>query len=183
MSDNPESVRVSSDNQATSGGRRLPSLFGGLVLGGALAAMGGLFVYALLGLGFAKVLDADAWQQTPCTILKSGVKTERPTPHSPGLSHELEIEYEYEFGGSTYQSTRFRRMATRSAHLDKMEAIAESYPARSQAVCFVDPKNPSDAVLKKDTRSVAYTVWFPGLFVLGGVGIMLASVRRFLRSR
>jgi hypothetical protein len=185
MSDNPESstVRVRSDAQASARGRRVPSLVGGLVIGGTLAAMGGLFVYALLGMGFAKVLDADTWQETPCTILKSEVKTERPTPHSPGLSHELEIEYEYTFAGSQYRSTRFRRMAMRSAHLKEVEAIAERYPVRSQAVCFVDPKSPSEAVLKKDTRSVAYTVWFPGLFVIGGVGIMLASVRRFLRSR
>lgn len=182
MTDNMETASVPESKPPSQPGRRLPSLLGGLVIGGTLAAMGALFVYALLGLGYAKAVDSDGWEETPCTIVKSEVKTERATPHSPGLSHELEIEYHYEFGGKSYQSTRYRRIATRSAHQSKMEAIASRYPVRSQAVCYVDPVNPADAVLKKDTKAVGYTAWFPGLFVIGGLGIMIASVCRFFRT-
>lgn len=184
MSDNTESKpSTTADAASSKSGGAVPSLVGGLVIGGALAAMGGLFVYLLLAFGYTKAVDTHSWKETDCTILKSAVKTERATPHSPGLSHELEIAYRYEFEGKVFESTRYRRIATRSSHLSKMKDIVERYPVRSRAVCFVDPDKPEDAVLKRDTKSVGYTVWFPGLFVIGGIGIMIASVRKFLRRR
>lgn len=158
------------------------SLAGGIIVGGSLAAMGGIFIYLLLAFGYAKAVDSDNWKATPCTILQSSVKSGRATPHSPGLSHELEIAYRYTIDGVTYDSTRYRRMATRSAHASQMEAIARRFPLQSQAVCYVNPRNPAEAILKKDTKAVGYTIWFPGLFVVGGVGIVVASVRRALRK-
>jgi hypothetical protein len=167
---------------ASSPKSQVPALLGGLLLGGVLAVMGGFFVYALLAFGYSKAAATHRWVETSCTIQKSVMVTTRATPNSPGLSHELDILFEYSVNGSTYQSTRHRRIATRSAHESKIRSVVDKFPAGSQATCFVDPDDPTMAVLKKDTKAVGYTVWFPGLFVIGGLGIMIAAVRNWFKA-
>ena len=157
-------------------------MVGGIVIGLSLAAIGGFFVYALLAHGLAKAVDADNWIETHCTISKSEIRTWKPSPNS-GLTHELDIVYHYSIDGKEYTSKQFRRTAMRSGHKEKVRKAMGQFPAGSEATCFVNPDNPSEAILKKDTKAVGYTVWFPGLFVVGGLGIAIASVRRYLKSQ
>jgi hypothetical protein len=37
--------------------------------------------------------------------------------------------------------------------------------------CFVDPQNPQLAILKPDSLAPGYSIWFPGLFMIAGLGI------------
>jgi hypothetical protein len=45
-------------------------------------------------------------------------------------------------------------------------------------VCFVNPADPSFAILEKDSKAVIYTIWFPGLFVVGGLGMAVQALRK-----
>jgi hypothetical protein len=38
-------------------------------------------------------------------------------------------------------------------------------------MAFVNPAEPDFAVLKPDTKATGYSIWFPLLFVVGGLGI------------
>ena len=37
--------------------------------------------------------------------------------------------------------------------------------------CFVDPQNPQLAILKPDSLAPGYSIWFPALFMIAGLGI------------
>ena len=167
--------------------RRTPAasgLIGGLLLGSVLAGMGGFFVFALLAFGYFKAAEMQNWIETPCKILKAAVVTTRATPNSPGLSLTSWTSCSStRLTVWTHQSTNYRKIAQRSAHRSRIQKIVDRLPAGTTTVCFVKPGDPTTAVLKKDTRAVGYTIWFPGLFVIGGIGIMAASVRNWLKER
>jgi len=47
--------------------------------------------------------------------------------------------------------------------------------------------NPNDAdftMIKPDSKAAGYSIWFPMLFVVGGLGISIKAIRTFVtRSR
>ncbi len=53
-----------------------------------------------------------------------------------------------------------------------MESRIQDYPVGKSTTCRVDPKNPDFAVLKPDSLAPGYSIWFPALFVIGGLGIV-----------
>lgn len=152
------------------------SRLGGVALGLGVAAMGVLFTW-LLWRGFDKALETARWEETPCHVLVSEVESFRPTDHSP-VAHRFRVEYTYTFGGEPRVSTRYRRIDGPTNHHARAEALVARFPAGTDAVCFVNPANPAEAVLKRDSKGPGFSLWFPLLFVVGGLGIAVGSLRR-----
>lgn len=50
-------------------------------------------------------------------------------------------------------------------------------------MAFVNPTEPNFAVLKPDTKAAGYSIWFPLLFVVGGLGIVVRAIVRRARDR
>jgi len=44
-------------------------------------------------------------------------------------------------------------------------------------VCFVNPTAPDEAVLKRGSRGALFSIWFPLLFVVGGLGVAINALR------
>jgi hypothetical protein len=42
--------------------------------------------------------------------------------------------------------------------------------------CLVHPQNPALAVLKPDSLAPGYSIWFPGLFMIAGLGITINAL-------
>ena len=57
-----------------------------------------------------------------------------------------------------------------------MESRIKEYPAGKTTTCRVNPNNPDFAVLKPDSLAPGYSIWFPGLFVIGGLGITFRAL-------
>lgn len=148
-----------------------------------LAAMG-LFL-ALAGLTFTWVLwraysraeETRAWTETPCTIVGSAVRSERPSPNA-NVAHRAEIRYVYEFGGQTRTGTRVKRVDGATTHEERARAVTAQYPAGMKTVCHVNPADPEQAVLKHGSRAALYSIWFPLLFVVGGLGMVGNALRQ-----
>ena len=64
----------------------------------------------------------------------------------------------------------------------KAEKMAEKFPEGSRQTCFVNPSDPAFAVLKLDSKGPGYSLWFPLLIVVGGLGIIVGAVRGLLRK-
>jgi len=171
MSEPPAPIRI----------RPTSSLVGGVLLGLLVTGIGVLFC-GLLWIGFRKARAMDEWQATRCTILQSDIESYRPTPHSPP-THRWLLEYAYVFEGERYTSERFKKMDGPTGHRQNVEARLKEYAPGSTAVCYVNLDDPTWAVLKRDTKAPGYTLWFPALFVLGGLGVIGGSVRNFLRCK
>ena len=145
-----------------------------------LMAAGGFFMWYLWAF-YAKSSRMDNWVETPCVIEKSEIDDSGLTQHY-GTKYKLVTEYRYEFEGKEYLGTRFSRIQPASSQKDKIESKQRPFPVGVSTVCFVDPESPGSAVLKKDSKASIYSIWFPGLFVFGGFGMIISVLRSMRRS-
>ena len=156
-----------------------PGRTGSMLMGfglGALTAALGLFFCGALWVGMRRATETRAWTETPCRIVEARVVEERPTPSSP-VVHRAMVRYTYSFEGGEYEGHRARRVDGPAKDVKKAEAVVAAYPAGSEQRCWVNPAEPRMAILRHNTRAVGYTMWFPALFVVAGIGIMFGSVR------
>lgn len=145
------------------------------VVGLFLISIGSLFVSYLWG-AYQRAALMDAWEPVPCRIESVVIGDDLVTQHY-APKFRLDITYRYEIDGSSHEGNRYKRLPSKSASRAKLERIADRYPVGSSATCFVDPENPGIAVLRKDSKGALYSIWFPGLFVAGGIGILLTALR------
>jgi len=144
-------------------------------IGLAVAAVGVIFVYLMWG-SFSKARETRRWVETPCLMIISTVKERAIKTHMKEYSWNL--EYMYDFDGKSYLSKLDTlRGAKWSKTKDKIDEFIEEYPEGEKATCFVNPSNPEQAILKHDTKAAGYSIWFPMLFVVGGLGITISSLR------
>jgi len=147
-----------------------------------LAGMG--FFLALAGLLFTWVLwtawqraeETRSWVATPCRIISAQVVSERPTPHS-NPAFKAEVRYTFTYEGETRTGSHIKRVDSASQHEENARKKLESYPIGLDTTCYVNPAQPAQTVLKHDTRAALYSIWFPLLFVFGGLGMAWNAVR------
>ena len=134
---------------------------------GLFLVLAGMLFTGVLWRSYQRAMETRAWIETPCRIVSSVVLSEHPTPHSP-MSYRLGLQYEYEFHGGRFTGTKVKRVEGESPHKDKIEALADEYPAGRRTTCFVNPAQPAEAILEHATKAALYSIWFPLLFVVGG---------------
>ena len=93
------------------------------------------------------------------------------------------VRYRYSVGAQSYVSERIRRVDGPKADREDAEAIREQYTPGQTVTCYVRPDDPQFAILKHDTRAALYTIWFPLLFVVGGLRMAWGAVRAMRRRR
>ena len=148
-----------------------------------LASMG-LFI-AAAGLVFMWVLwtawqrseETRRWLPLPCQIISSRVSQERPTPSS-NPAYRAVVKYRYTFQNQEMTGTRIKRVDIPSQHEEVVRQKLSPYPVGKELTCYVNPAQPDQAVLLHDTRAALYSIWFPGLFVVGGLGMFWSACRR-----
>ncbi|HEV7672135.1 MAG TPA: DUF3592 domain-containing protein [Thermoanaerobaculia bacterium] len=119
---------------------------------GCLALFFGVFLLAGIGLlpflgrPVIQVIGARSWPEVPCTILESGVKSHEG---SDSTTYSVAVRYEYEVDGRLYRSDRYRFMGGSSSGYDGKAEVVAGLPVGSKKVCYVDPKDPSRAVLDR----------------------------------
>ncbi|MBN8249538.1 MAG: DUF3592 domain-containing protein, partial [Verrucomicrobia bacterium] len=102
----------------------------------------------LLGPDFVAAVRSYTWRATPCRILESSLAEEA---YSRSVTHVvLRVAFEYSAGGQRYRSRRFTT-GSRQGTTDRvpMEQAATQYPPGAAATCFVNPRDPSEAVLRR----------------------------------
>jgi hypothetical protein len=114
-----------------------------------------------------KVNRARAWLQTRCVVLSSSVEEDQG---ESGLYRVL-ITYVYEVAGQTYSSSRYDFSTGATAGLRRKKTVVRGLAPGRQAVCYVNPANPGDSVIK---RGVTWDMVFWGVF--GGVLLVVFSL-------
>lgn len=144
-------------------------------LGFLLLLMGGGFCGVLWN-GFQKANRTRSWTQAKATVVSAWIEQPRWS-RAGDPRYVLQIRYRYEIGGKTWVSRQVTQRDAATRYRERKEKSLRKYRPGSEHICFVNPANPSEAVLKHDTRAPGYTLWFPGLFVVGGAGMMVAAWR------
>ena len=180
LAHSPPSVYPSTMHPNSPPPNRYASLIGGLVLGLVIAAMGSFFCLALMK-GFNHARETHSWVETPCQIVNSQVIEHRPTPNSP-MSYIPKIEFTYSYEGTDYSGDKIKRVDGPTNHREKADDTVATWP-KGKSVCFVNPKDPATAILKQSTRAPGYSMWFPGLFIVGGLGIVVGTIRNHIKRQ
>ncbi len=127
--------------------------------------MGSLFELFLIR-GFVQTLGQRAWKKTPCTIISSEVQ-ERGESDSP---FAFAVNYRYTHKGQSYTGSKYRRNDQTSGSYSEMQRLVQKYPPGLDALCYVNPKNPGQAVLRRDSLALGLVIPFPLIFVVIGAG-------------
>lgn len=154
---------------------------------GCLVAFFALFLLAGLGvLWFAGLRPASRawaareWRETPCRILKSEVGEHRG---DDSTTYSVDVLYAYAVDGRQYKSSRYDFLGGSSSGYEGKAAVVERLPAGTETVCWVDPADPTSAVVERGFHK-GYLVGLFGLpFLLAGAGGIVFTVRGWRRSR
>lgn len=147
----------------------------------------GLAVTALLFIPYQRGKETRAWTETPCVITESTEK-EAYSGDLADLTYRVYVSYRYTIAGQEYTGTRVQRrtfagedddhLALKTPHASKAHDLVKKYPAKLATQCWVNPADPSDAVLEHQSTAAIYTLWWPMLFAVGGAGILWSALRR-----
>lgn len=147
-------------------------------------------VFLLAGLGFSAffavpawhVVQARSWTPVPCEILASRVETH---PGKDNDTYSIEVRYRYEVGGRSYTSDRYTFLGGSSSGFEGKKRVVDRLPAGARTTCWVDPEDPSQAVLERGFTLAYLFGLLPLVFVavgLGGMVFGLAGLRNKRRG-
>lgn len=143
---------------------------------GLFLALAGLLFTWVLWTAWQRAEETRRWVATPCRIISAQVVSERPTPHS-NPAFKAEVRYTFTYEGETRTGSHIKRVDSASQHEENARKKLESYPIGQDTTCYVNPAQPEQTVLKHDTRAALYSIWFPLLFVFGGLGMAWNAVK------
>ena len=145
-------------------------------------------IFLLAGAGFSlffvrpalKVLAAKSWQPTPCTIVSSQVRSHAG---EDGATYSVDVLYTYAYGGSEYKSNRYHFLGLSSGDYGTHERIVRRLPPLTRTTCYVNPEQPSEAVLNRDFSGEYALGLLPLVFVAVGLGGIIFTLRGAFRER
>ncbi len=120
------------------------------------------------------------WVEVDCTIIESRIE-ERKIGEDVKAEYSFTVLYGYTHGGQALTSERHSlRGSSWSGAEARAASLVEKYPEGAQRRCYLNPAEPSFAVLKRDSKAPGYSLWFPIIFVVGGLGIIVGAVRSWV---
>jgi hypothetical protein len=146
-------------------------------VGLALAAAGGIFT-ALLWQSFQRARAVENWPVVPCVILRSEIEERQIDPNGP-VERRFAVLFGYEWDGAPRESDLIKlRGSMWTSKPEGVGGFIERYPAGSRQECRVNPADPAVAVLEPESKAPGYSIWFPLIFVVGGIGMMVGAWRK-----
>ncbi len=127
-----------------------------------------------------KSREAANWREVACVVQRIGVKIH----HGDGVTYSPEVTFSYSFDGRPHTGIQFWFGSGSYGDRRAIEKAIAPFRAGGEYPCYVNPRNPTEAVL---TRQVAAHTWlgwlFGGIFALVGLGGMVAGIRSYRRSK
>ena len=147
----------------------------------------GLCGWSMFSQGKKSVYEIDKWARVEALILESRTDTvSMNNPSSSGPSSvtgwKPMITYSYRFGGERYECSRYTAVSSESLDRDKVNTIVNSHPKGGKAMAYVNPDDPSEAVLSRSDRKPSMVHLVVGV-LLCVIGIACGVAASLLRSR
>lgn len=151
------------------------------LIGLGLAIIGGVFTW-LMWRSYSRAAQIDEWAHTDCAIIESKIEARSDDPDWPESMPEeyrFKVLFSYEWNGETYESDQLSlRGSGWSKSEGKPQQWVDQYPVGSMTECLVNPDTPAQAVLIGESKAPGYSIWFPVLFLVGGLGVAVGAWRR-----
>jgi hypothetical protein len=141
-----------------------------------LLVLGAVGTYVMVVLPITNAVAGRSWVRTPCRVIDSTVRRHRG---KIGPTYSVDIIYEYDMDGSNYRSDRwdFFPSIPGIGH-DSATAVAHLHPPGRMLECYVNPRDPSQAVLDRRIRSGLPRILLPLAFLAAGFAALYALTRR-----
>lgn len=143
-------------------------------LGLALIVAGGLAMRYLWET-YRRAAAMDAWVEVPCHI-ETGFIDPVGRDQYGQVKYAIHLTYRYQWEGKERKGNRLRRLSSESTDAQKLLKQLNTRTAGTDTVCYVNPEAPDQAVLQKDTKAALYSLWLPGLIMIGGCGILGSAI-------
>lgn len=133
---------------------------------GVFALMGGVAFWAMGIRPLMKALEARSWVETPAVVTASEVERHAG---SKGSTYNIAIAFGYTFEGVERHGKRYDfNSGSSSGEADK-QRVVERFPVGAKTTCWVNPKNPAEAVI--DRNLGWWFLWglFPLIFLAVGL--------------
>ncbi len=143
-----------------------------------------LSVFAIAGLVFMgfivksgwEMVRAYTWKKTDCVIEASSV-------NEKGSGVGFDVRYSYRFGGLRYTGTRFSVGMSESVSAASAQRAVQRYAAGRPAFCYVNESAPAESTLERGSPWILLFGLIPLVFVMIGVGGIIAVWRTKPASR
>lgn len=151
-------------------GRLIGTLFGGVF---AVAGLAMLIFMTILPL--YRTAIAQSWAEVDCDIKRSSIL--RHDGGDDGPTYSIDILYFYDIEGKTYGSNRYSFASFGSSSGQKgKRKVANQYKVGQTATCFVNPNDPTRAVLQRGLTKANLWGLFPLPFFLIGIAVIYGSL-------
>lgn len=166
----PETVSISKKARSGRLGAMVP-----VVLGLIFVVVGGSLFMVIGVVPALRLVRAASWTEVPCTIVSSTVRS-----HSSddGTTYKVDILYQYNVEDRTYRNNRYDFANFSSSGYRGKREIVDRYRAGSQSTCFVDPADPTSAVLDRGFRPTYLVGLLPLSFLVVGAAVARWGFRR-----
>lgn len=154
------------NSNVSAGGCGAIVVFGVFTVAGLLVS-GGLFFTAM------NETDASGWVPTPGVVRSMKIEAD----DDPFPPYRVVVAYRYDFGGATYVSDRYAAYARLFDDYGEASREMRAYVVGGPVTCYVNPADPSEAVLLPERSSMTWFAAFPLVFVIVGVGGLYFTLR------
>ncbi len=166
---------ISSPAGKKSTGRKFLAVFFAIFLVAGIAASWLAFIRPAL-----KVQVARDWPAVPCVVESSRVRSH---DSDDGTTYSVDILYRYEAGGKVRRSNRYAFLGGSSSGYEGKREIVDTHPPDHETVCYVNPDDPSEAVLNREMTTGMWLLSFTLLFPLIGAGGLLGMASGKFKGR
>lgn len=152
------------------------------LIGLSLAVLGAVFV-GILWRGYVRAAETREWSTVPAVIVISEVKERQLGVNIP-TEYTHKLSYEYVVDGKSYLGERSKRRENPFyKEKAKIEAEVEKWALGSEVNSYVNPDDANESVLAHDTKAPGYSIWFPALFFVGGMGVFMKSLKSIFSKK
>lgn len=145
------------------------------LIGVSLILVGGVFSWLMMR-SYQHAKASREWPQSEALVLRS-VIDERVFKGSP-REFRLNVLYGFTYEGEEYTSAKISpRGAKWTREAESVARLAEKYAVGTTHTAWINPEQPEMAILEHDTKAAGYTVWFPGVIIIGGAGMIWGALR------
>jgi hypothetical protein len=131
----------------------------------AVFAVVGVAITGVITKQFLRDAQTHRWPVVPCVILESGVTDKGgSSPYVPT------VHYQYESQGRTFNSQQFATQPKSFSDYAKAQRLVDKFRADTKSTCYVNPQQPTDAILQRASLATGFLIFFPMIFVVLGLG-------------
>ena len=120
-----------------------------------------------------KIRQSENWARVRATIVSSRVKESRG---DKSTTYRVDISFKYKFNGIEYVGGTYDFMTGSDGDYRSKRKIVNRYPPGKSAYCYVNPENPTEAVISREFNNSWRVAVLSSVFMLVGVGGIIGTL-------